>query len=332
MNYKNIRLDKSMYKADGGFSTQLEKIDPSANYKDTDLAGLDAYERQLKRFDIKVSGGNSDTISKFFATSDSAALFPEYVSRSVATGVTQEDILKEIVASNSVINSLDYRSITSSINDNMNPIIAEGAQLPTTTITLNDHLVKLKKRGRIFSASYEVIKHQRADVLTVALAQIGCSLAKAQLNDALKVLAYGEGSIPAAETTTLTAPINYDNLLDMWSKFGDFEMNVILASPKRVKEIMSIPEIYKSTGGDGFISGGGIITPFGAKLLKTTAVPDDMIIALDKRFALEMVTTGGIQVEYDKLIDTQLERAAISTTYGFSKLFNDAVKVLELDY
>ena len=89
MNYQNIKLDKSMYKSGVPFSAQLEKLDPSANYAGTDLAGMDAFQRQLKRFDIRVSGANSDPVSKFFSTADSAALFPEYVARAVMQGADE---------------------------------------------------------------------------------------------------------------------------------------------------------------------------------------------------------------------------------------------------
>ena len=39
-------------------------------------------------------------------------------------------------------------------------------------------------------------------------------------------------------------------------------------------------------------------------------------------------TAGDVLTEYDKLIDRQLERAAITCTAGFSKIFPDASKVL----
>ena len=69
-------------------------------------------------------------------------------------------------------------------------------------------------------------------------------------------------------------------------------------------------------------------TPLGAKLFVSSAVPAGTIIGLDKRYALEMVSAGGVNVEYDKLIDCQLERAAVTSIAGFSKIFADAVKVL----
>ena len=72
----------------------------------------------------------------------------------------------------------------------------------------------------------------------------------------------------------------------------------------------------------------GLILGLGAKLFVSSAVPEGTIIGLDRRYALEMVQAGGINVEYDKLIDCQMERAAVTSIAGFSKIFPDAVKVL----
>ena len=49
---------------------------------------------------------------------------------------------------------------------------------------------------------------------------------------------------------------------------------------------------------------------------------------LDKNYALEQICGSEVTVEYDKLIDRQLERAAITSISGFAKLFGDASKVL----
>ena len=54
------------------------------------------------------------------------------------------------------------------------------------------------------------------------------------------------------------------------------------------------------------------------------------MIGLDKRYALEMVQGSDVLVEYDKLIDRQLERAAITSISGFAKLYQDASKVLTI--
>jgi hypothetical protein len=320
-----------MYKGEGGFAAALEKLDPSAHYDNTDMAGLDAFQRQLKRFDIKVGGMYSDSISKFFKTADSAALFPEYVSRAVAQGTKDASILGDIIASKTNIASLDYRSITTDINNKTTfEAIAEGGEIPVTNITLNENLVKLKKRGRLLSASYEAIKYQRVDVFTVALRQIGVYISKAQLRDAIDVLITGGGSAAAAEKIqTATTALAYDDLLKLWNKFEDFEMNVMLCSPDMAMSVLSLSEFKDPHSGAGFQNTGAPATPMGAKLMKSSVLPERTIIALDKRFALEMVCAGDITVDYDSLINTQLERAAVTSIYGFSKIFPDAVKVLE---
>ena len=61
---------------------------------------------------------------------------------------------------------------------------------------------------------------------------------------------------------------------------------------------------------------------------KRTAMPAGTAIGLDKGYALEMVTAGDVNVEYDRLIDRQLERAAITSISGFAKLYTEASKVL----
>ena len=43
-----------------------------------------------------------------------------------------------------------------------------------------------------------------------------------------------------------------------------------------------------------------------------------------------MVCGSDVTVEYDKLIDRQLERAAITTISGFAKLFQAASRVLKI--
>ena len=68
----------------------------------------------------------------------------------------------------------------------------------------------------------------------------------------------------------------------------------------------------------------------GAQLHRTSAVADGVIIGLDNRYALELVRAGDVLVEYDKLIDRQLERAAITSISGFGKICDGAAKVLNV--
>ena len=71
-----------------------------------------------------------------------------------------------------------------------------------------------------------------------------------------------------------------------------------------------------------------MITPLGANLLHAPELTSGKIIGLDRNCALEMVQAGGVTTDYDKLIDRQLERAAITCTAGFAKIFPEAVRTL----
>lgn len=331
-NFEKINLEKGMYQTGRSLTEILEEMDPSENYKGTALEGLDAFSRQLKRFDIKVSGKGSDTIEKFFATTDSAALFPEYVSRAVNAGREEADMLGDIVATVTKIDGMDYRSCTSSLSDDDKSLkrVAEGAFIPTTEIKTSDHLVRLHKRGRMLVASYEALRFQRIDLFTVTLKQIGAYIARTQMADAVDVILNGDGNQNGCGSVTPASAgsLSYADLINMWSSLAPFELNTVLASTPAMTDLLTMSEMKDAVAGLNFQGSGKMITPLGANLIHTTALTGNNIIGLDRNCALEMVVAGDVAVDYDKLIDRQLEKASISCIAGFAKIYNGAAKKL----
>ncbi len=341
MGYDNLKLEKGMYRQAGmSFTQVLESLDPSENYRGTALEGTDAFQRQLKRFGIRAKGAGSSPVEKFFATMDSAVLFPEYIARTVRQGMEENDILPSIVATTTVIDAMDYRSIYSNATDADKALqeVAEGAAIPETEIKTKEHLVSLKKRGRMLVASYEALRFQKLDIFGVMLRQIGAYIQKQQLADAVKVLMDGDGNDNAAAKFTLgTSPISgtagnlgYDQLVEFWSQFDPYTMNTILCSNAGLTKLLKIPELQNPLTGLNFQGTGKLSTPLGAQLHRTGAVADDVILGLDNRYALELVRAGDVLVEYDKLIDRQLERAAITSISGFGKICDGAAAVLNV--
>lgn len=306
MRYESIRLEKGMYQDPScSFSQVLESVDPSSQYVGTNLEGLDAFQRQLKRFGIKVKGAQSDTVEKFFAISESAVLFPEYVARAVRHGIEESDIIPMITASITQDDSLEDQA------DNTR--------------------AKFKKRGRMLVASYEAVRKQKIDWFSVILRQIGAYISHSRLEDAVDVLLNGDCNSRPAEVTSLSGhEFGFDAMLDFWTEFGLYEMNTMLVSNNAALTILKMPELQKSISGFNLQYPCCGVMPFGAKLIRTSAVPPNTVVGLDKRFALEMVQVGEVAVEYDKLIDRQFERAAITTISGFSKIYEDASKVLNI--
>lgn len=133
MSFETVKLEKGMYRESGkSFSQVLESLDPSENYKGTALEGTDAFQRQLKRFDIRVKGAYSDPVEKFFHTMESSVLFPEYISRAVRTGMEEGDILPKITATTTTIDAMDYRSVSSIPEEKDKELspLNEGAAIP----------------------------------------------------------------------------------------------------------------------------------------------------------------------------------------------------------
>ena len=57
-------------------------------------------------------------------------------------------VIQSIIASKTVINSLDCRTITTADGHDVSAsVVAEGAAIPETVIKLKDNLVRLTKRG-----------------------------------------------------------------------------------------------------------------------------------------------------------------------------------------
>jgi len=331
--FDNVKLEKGMYREAGhSFTEILEKQDPSEAYKGTDMEGMDAFQRQLKRFDIKARGMGSDVVEKFFATSQSAVLFPEYVARTVKQGMEEANLLPSITATPTYVDGMDYRSILSvpEKEDKKLRRVEEGAVIPATTVKTKDNLVKLHKRGRMLIASYEAVRYQKLDLFSVTLRQIGAHIARTQLEDAVNVLINGDGSGNAAPVTNVAASgtLTYEDLVDFWAKFDPYEMNTLLVSNDVLVKMLKLEEFQNPLTGLNFQGTGKLSTPLGAKMLRSSAVPAGKIIGLDSRYALEMVKGGDVMIEYDKLIDRQLERAAITSVAGFAKLFDGAAQVL----
>ena len=333
--FENISLEKGMYHVPGRSFTQvLEELDHSENYRGTPLEGLDAYQRQLKRFDIKVGGPESGSVESFFQCGSSAALFPEYVARAVKLGMEEANKVEDLVATVTKIDALDYRPISASAsgedgsaNAGLEPV-EEGAELPSTVLRTNKSLVNLKKRGRMLVSSYEALRFQKLDLLTVTLRQIGAYIAGVQIKDAVDVLLNGDGSKPGVTFIEGGNP-DYAGFTALWAKLAPYQLNTVAAGTAAIQKLLNIPEFKDAQAGMNFQGTGRLCTPLGAKLIHVPGMAEDKILVLDKNCALEMIQSGEVRTDVDRLIDRQLERAAISVICGFARIFEDAAVGLD---
>ena len=330
MAFDNIKLDKGLYCVGRGFTQTLEEIDPGEQYRGTALEGLDAFERQLKRFGIRVSGANSDRVEKFFQNADTAVLFPEFVARTVARGLKEASKLGSVVAATTQIDGNDYRSVRAS-GDIPGEIAQEGEEMASTVIRSKESLVEMNKFGNVLNVTYETLRLHRIELLSVMLRKIGISFSLNMMERAIHALRFGDGS-PEELAPTINragAALTYADLIQLWGSFAVFNMNAMIVNQATAQEILAMPELRDGSAGLDFHGSGRLVTPMGAELIVHPTTPDGMVIGVDAKSALEMVEAGGVVTDHDRLIDRQFHRAGISTTVGFAKIFPEAVTVLQ---
>ena len=100
-------------------------------------------------------------------------------------------------------------------------------------------------------------------------------------------------------------------------------MIAVLKQGTTVEQREHLVQWLKSLSLDVHISEGREVTVLGL-------IGDTSRVDMELLGSLEMVESGGVIVEYDKLIDRQLERAAITATAGFAPMFGEAVCALEV--
>lgn len=318
--YNDVRLDKGMYHlANKSFLQALEEADPAGQYANSPLSRLDAYERQLKRFNIRVSGPHCDRVEKFFTTTESAVLFPEFVRRAVVQGM-QESVLSDIAAVVSHSESNLYQGIELS---DTNPYTTSNAaaEMPSSSIQECSAAVKLQKYGRIVKASYEAVRQQRLDVFALMLRRVGKELADSVTSEAIKTLKTNTAIKNISGDT-----IDFTDLAALYGEFTSFRMKAVLAAPAVMAKILTMPQMLEASSEDVT----EIRLPFGTKLINCQQLDGDSVIGLDTDFALEQIQSSDVVLETDKLISSQLDCIGISVNIGFRTLMTDAVKVLNL--
>lgn len=182
MAYTDIRLHKNMYESDVPLTVQLEQMDPSIYYNGTQCEGLDAFQRQIKRFDIRCNGIYSDNVSKFFENPEVSVLFPEYVRRCILNGMA--DISSKIDKMVAIQrNMTDYGYI-----DNGLYIHKDDFDNPDHQFSIRSTVIDLNHHTKNINCSYEALKEAPISEFSKILNNLGLKLAYEEFKDMVNQL------------------------------------------------------------------------------------------------------------------------------------------------
>jgi len=344
--FKKLDLDFDIYseckKRELSLTQLLEEKDPSGNYPEMKtLDGrslkLDAFERQCAARGLAISGPNAAKLESFYEIPGNRTLFPEYINRNVRIGQlmsSRSARVADLIATESSIDSGVYQTATADGSGDFSlKRVGQGTPLPTVTIVIGEAPITLAKYGRMMKATYEYLRRVKVNVFGILLQFIGMQMEIDQAAIAVDVLINGNtgnNNAAASDDVASSGTLTYLDYETFLLKFGMFDAQIWIVSMARAAAILDMDE-FKEPLLFQFPRTGEMVSPFGKQMKLNEGVGDDAVLGVDNRFALEKVTENGSSLtEAEKLIDTQWQQIAISEVVGFSKIFANAARVLNI--
>ena len=315
MGFKELMLHKDYYFIDGKtFTEMLEEIDPTSSYT-TNMCGLDAFERQLCRFDIKVSGDNADRVSKFYSNSQSAILFPEYIRRNIMSGIREWNILNNIAF-------IEYW------NKSDNPqIMAIIKNKNNDEMTLIDHISDEDYHFNYSLTYYTLLSNQGISaennkIPNLSLNTFGNILKKAGHNIRNELLRRLMNFIldsfkDEINTTTTNERYKFDN------------------SKTIICNSYTFDKIFKGSVLDSYTliydyTENSINTKLGTDIEIIDSLPNDIIINLDKNLAIQLIVTNIKIEDIDSIINNDFNAIYCSWVVDGCIFDRSSIKVYKI--
>jgi hypothetical protein len=324
-------------------------MDPSEQYAGTELANMDAFQRQLffagiRTQSIPEKGIYADTVNRFFQSNvpGSQVLFPEFINRVMRQSLIAPDVLPFLIAITTGVTNELARSIytNDTVGQRRMYRVGQGAELPKTTFTAAERAIILYKYGRLLEGSYEYFRTVTIDLFSILLQRIALQANLDKADTAIDVAINGDGNNNAATNynqgtlDTGTTP-TYKAFVAFALKFYPYQLNTLVGGDTAFINFLSMarPSIdpFQILN---FLQNGGILNQrvelgqnlfTDVKLVYLPSTPANVLVGLDRRFALEQFNEIGASiVETDRLISSQRNQIAVSEKVGYGKIFNEA--------
>lgn len=333
-------------------SQYLEKVSPSP-----EETSLDAFDKMLKEAGIRVKsmydkGIRADDVEAFYRTEHSQVLFPEYIARQVREAIIEDTMLPYLIGQYTVITGDAYRSfyVDDQPQKQKKKRVTEAAELPRVSIKGREQTVRIYKYGRAIEASYEMIRRMQIDMLSLHVRRIAMETAKDKVEEIVTVVKDGDGNNNAAPVIrhhadlgagtagTLTAK----GVLLFLMEFEEFPCDTIIAAKDAFIQLilanvpsMDAVEVIKLLA-QGTTVGVQLSAPQlptgSVRLFWHDEIPSLRIAGINRQYAIEQVSEAGSDIqEADKFITRQTGVLTLSENNGYSKIFKEATKILNIN-
>ncbi len=334
---KQLKVNSETYLEAQSKGMSLTELLETPDYDPSGLGSpLDAFERQLAAHGIRVGGKNPTTVELFYQ--GAPALLPEFMLREIRNGMKMRSELDRIIASSSIVNSNRYTPFYVDVSSNDSKLslrpIGDGAEIPSVTVAEQLHSINVPDYGVTLRASYKSLRYRTSAQFKVLLWYLGFRLQADKIALIVNTIISGDGNSNPATVinTAVSGTLDYSDLITFWNEFYPFQMNTILAHKDKINAILTMDEFKDPLAGFKFQSSGELVSPLGSALIRSDEVPTDLIIGLDRRFAIEEVLAQPLMIEYDKVIEQKFEEAVISESVAYAKVIKESSLVLDVTW
>ncbi len=355
-----LSLHRDMYKeaqAEGiSLSQYLENLDPSP-----EGSKLSAFERQLKEHNIVTQsmagrGISASKVEAFYRTDESKILFPEYINMTVKESMIATSILPYLIAMTTEIDSNAYKSVrcVDQPKGQRKRRVTEASELPKSKLVTSTSAIQIYKFGTAIEASYEAIRRMKIDMLAIHIRRIAQQAANDEVGEVLNVITVGDGNAnPASvhlnrtlDSNATAGILSQDAFINFLLEFYPYSCNTLVCNKAALVQVLKL--LYPGQTSSQLVTMlmGGMALPTKVKMpqgffadvtiLYSPDIADvnghPSITGIDSRYSIEKVVELGSTInEADRFILNQTEVLTVSENSGFSKMFTECTKILEIN-
>lgn len=321
--------DPSPYFGLSQFQTEMLRKELRKSGQDVPLT---AVEELMIEAGIKVAGAFTDKCQKFFVHSDTQVLFPAVVSQIAGASMIKNSLVGDYVFREQVLSSNRYEKIQmqDTAQDRRLNEVAKMADLPETKIKVAERAIQLRKYGRYLRMPVQDIQDASVNALATFIDRIGMQLGVDQTNLLAYRLINGDGnSDTSAGTTVESSSSGSTSFVDLIS----FSRGA--PSPYKIDRFMGRKTLVNEWISRAY---DGTAASIGNDIFNTFPIPDewdestitsDILIGVDTRYAVEMLSRGGMETNEGDLIRQTAKELAMHVLYEFAINNNQAVVLFD---
>lgn len=287
-----------------------------------------------------------DTLQNLFTMPDQSVrwVVPEIIRAAIILGLRQAPFYPNIIAGDQPVNGLQVTMPYINMSDAAPARVNEAETIPLGTISYGQKQVSIFKIGKGIKITDEVKNYVSLDVMGIFLRDFGIQLGYAMDNLAIDTGINGDkidGSesapvigvgTPITGVGTTSEGIQYRDLLRIWIRGSRMGRNFtsMIGGEDEALDILDLPEFkVRSNGTTEATLNLHTPVPNRADFWIHGGIPANQLMLIDKAAGMIKLTAQPLMLESERIVSNQTEAMYASLTTGFSKMYRDAIVMLD---